>query len=339
MNPRLTCGIAVPVDVVFTWVNGADPAWRADFERWVTVRPTDIGPDACHPARYRDNGELRFALRSVWRYARWVRHIHVVSAGHTPAWLRADDERIRLVSHEQICGPTDLPTFNSHAIEARLHHTPGLAEHFIYLNDDVFFAQTQPSTNYFDATGTPLVPIAPRSVPRRIEAHSASCDHGAANGIRLIESDLGQAPHLRPRHGPLPQRRSHLFELESRFRPELMATAATRFRSSADISLPTFLAPMHGLITGRTRCSPARVDELNVDDADLVARLVALGPDTAYDAFCLNDTERVTLGPDGTRCITTTFLHQRFVEPAPWEIRPSDVATSDPGCGVRTEIG
>lgn len=34
---------------------------------------------------------------------------------------------------------THLPTYSSPAIESHLHRIPGLADHFIYLNDDVMF--------------------------------------------------------------------------------------------------------------------------------------------------------------------------------------------------------
>ena len=40
-----------------------------------------------------------------------------------------------------------LPTHNSHAVESQLHHIPGIAEHFLYSNDDMFF-------------GRPLQPVA-----------------------------------------------------------------------------------------------------------------------------------------------------------------------------------
>jgi hypothetical protein len=81
---------------------------------------------------------------------------------------------------------------------------------------------------------------------------------------------------------------------------------------------------MFGLATGRAGVSPSTVAEINVDDADLPARLAALGPDTSDDSFCLNDTERVMPGPDGPRGLVTTFLRRRFPTPAPWELDADD---------------
>jgi len=262
---------------VFTWVDGADSLWRVDYDQWNTAVPSEMGNDARDPARYRDNGELRFALRSIRSFAPWVRRIHLVTAGHAPRWLRVDAHGIRVVPHCRIFAARDLPTFNSHAIEARLHHIPGLAEHFIYFNDDVFLARHQPPANFFDDAGIARVPMTPCARHRTGGWTDASCDRSARNGIQLIEHDIGTCPSCRPCHGPFPQRRSHLFELEARFGPQLAATASNRFRAPNDVSLPSFLAPMHGLATGKVRRSPAHVEEINVDDTTLIERLRTLG--------------------------------------------------------------
>ena len=56
-----------------------------------------------------------------------------------PTWLDTSSPKFRLVTHAQIFpNATDLPTFNSNAIEAHLHKIPGLAECFLYMNDGSF---------------------------------------------------------------------------------------------------------------------------------------------------------------------------------------------------------
>lgn len=39
--------------------------------------------------RYRDNQELRYSLRSIYRYAPWVRRIYIVTNGQVPNWCPA----------------------------------------------------------------------------------------------------------------------------------------------------------------------------------------------------------------------------------------------------------
>ena len=78
-------------------------------------------------------------------FAPWVGRIFVVvaSPSQVPAWLNASHERIRIIYHEQIFdrASTQLPTFNSLAIETVLHRIDGLSNLFMYFNNDVFLGR------------------------------------------------------------------------------------------------------------------------------------------------------------------------------------------------------
>ena len=52
--------------------------------------------------RYRDNQELRYSLRSLYKYAPWIRHIYIVTNGQIPHWLNLDHPRISVVTHADI---------------------------------------------------------------------------------------------------------------------------------------------------------------------------------------------------------------------------------------------
>ena len=93
-------------------------------------------------ARFADHDELRFSLRSLEQFAPWINHVWIVTADQRPRWLTPDHPWVSVVSHRDIFpDPDALPTFNSHAIEACLHRIPGLAEHFLYLNDDMLLGR------------------------------------------------------------------------------------------------------------------------------------------------------------------------------------------------------
>lgn len=88
--------------------------------------------------RYRDNDELRYSLRSLFKYAPWIRRIHLVTNGQVPYWLDISHPRINVVTHAEIFpNPDHLPVFSSPAIEVHLHRIPGLSRRFVYFNDDV----------------------------------------------------------------------------------------------------------------------------------------------------------------------------------------------------------
>ena len=97
------------------------------------------GDDPASSNRFRDNNELRYSMRSIEKYAPWVRKIHVLTNGQVPNWLNIEHPRIHLVTHADIFpNSSHLPVFSSPAIEAHLHRIPGLSNRFIYFNDDVF---------------------------------------------------------------------------------------------------------------------------------------------------------------------------------------------------------
>lgn len=96
--------------------------------------------------RFRDWGTLRFWFRAAELYAPWVRRIHFVTWGHLPPWLNVDHPKLHVVNHRDYIPAKYLPTFNSHTIELNLHRIPGLAEQFVYFNDDMFLnAPVKPS--------------------------------------------------------------------------------------------------------------------------------------------------------------------------------------------------
>ncbi|ETI53015.1 hypothetical protein F443_03984 [Phytophthora nicotianae P1569] len=144
-----------PIDVVYTWVNGTDPRWKKEKEFWhkhwiasLTGQPLPVWgqeadvkgkDDSNSDNRFRDNEELRYSLRSLEKYAPWVRHIYVVTDGQIPSWLDIESPKLSIVKHRDIfANKSHLPVFSSPAIEWNLDNIPGLSDMFLYFNDDVF---------------------------------------------------------------------------------------------------------------------------------------------------------------------------------------------------------
>lgn len=135
-----------PIDIVVPWVDGNDPAWRAVRSEY---RP-DSNSDG-NDSRYREWGLFHYWFRSIEMYAPWVRTVHLITWGHLPPWLNTDHPKLHIVRHEDYIPAEYLPTFSSHVIELNMHRIPGLAEHFIYFNDDVYLnAPTTPADFFVD---------------------------------------------------------------------------------------------------------------------------------------------------------------------------------------------
>lgn len=129
--------------------------WR---KRTLTCLPTGRWtPKQRGECRFVENDELRYSLRSAERYAPWIRRIYILTDDQTPAWLDTSNPRVRVVSHREIMPAEILPVFNSCTIELFLPRIPGLAEHFLYANDDMFFSRPVDPGFFFDEGGRPVV--------------------------------------------------------------------------------------------------------------------------------------------------------------------------------------
>lgn len=124
------------IDFVIPWVDGSDPIWQNKKNKYVSLEKAsgqDIGEE-----RYRDWGILHYWFRSIEKNAPWVRHIYLITDHQIPTFLNINHSKLKLVSHEDYIPEEYLPTFSSRTIELNLHRIPGLSEHFVYFNDDVF---------------------------------------------------------------------------------------------------------------------------------------------------------------------------------------------------------
>merc|ERR1712118_313265 len=53
--------------------------------------------------------------------------------------------------------PRDCPTYNTHACQSVVHLVPGLAEHFVNLDDDCMIIKTVRPSDFFTSNGEPLI--------------------------------------------------------------------------------------------------------------------------------------------------------------------------------------
>lgn len=107
----------VPVDVVYTWVNGSDEKFVQSLMDAKQLQE-DHSSLAILRNRFYDWQTLKFSIRSVFKFAPWVRNIYIVTNGQIPSWLNTSYPLIKIVTHEEIFdNPQHLPTFNSEAIE------------------------------------------------------------------------------------------------------------------------------------------------------------------------------------------------------------------------------
>lgn len=304
--------VTFPIDVVYTWVDASDPAWQ---EQLASSRDDDATSHASarSASRFTNRDELRYSLRSIAAYASWVRRIHIVTNGQVPEWLALDHPQVRVVRHDEIFPEaSDLPTFNSHAIEANLHRIPGLAQHYLYFNDDVFLARPLRPEHFFTANG--LLRYFPSLVPVDPGRASAAADlpiiSAFKNGRAIIEDRFGRRPMTRPRHTPHPQRGDVLRDIDSACPDEIRHTSAARFRSPGDVSVASQLQAYWAAATGRGVPAETRYEFIDVGDPGIDRRIASMLVRADLDCYCLNetDTPEPAVAEERVRRVLTSLL-------------------------------
>ncbi len=156
-----------PIDLVYAWCDDADPKWRA--KREATAARFGVTFDAVHngACRYRGGDMLRYSLRSVARFAPWVRNVFVVMDDDqsVPDWPELKENRIKVVRHSEIMPREILPCFSSGVIEHHIARIPGLADRYLYANDDTLFWEETPSSFFFARDGYPYFRYGARRKP------------------------------------------------------------------------------------------------------------------------------------------------------------------------------
>jgi hypothetical protein len=250
---------APAVDLVYTWVNAADTALHAERSRYAAAEVKADFQYRAGQARFQDHGELRYSLRSVERYLPFVRKIFIAHAGAAPSWLARGRDDLVCVPQEEIVPSPYWPTFQSDVVEAFLYRIPGLAEHYVYANDDSFFARAHVHGDFFDDQGRAIVGrdwrIAGTNrsiglVYRAIETNTARAVRRHLNAAavrapappprwrsRLRLGLLGALPINAINHVAQPFRKSIWQGFHRTFRAEMEDLCRRRFRSSRGLAV------------------------------------------------------------------------------------------------------
>lgn len=309
--------VTFDVDVVYTWVDGGDPDWLAalDERRGISA---ELSSSSAGRARFESRDELRYSMRSVHLFAPWVRRIHLVTAGQVPDWLDPSDERINLVDHRDILPAEVLPTFNSHAIETALHRIDGLAEHFVYFNDDMLLARPLPAERFFDGSGRFAVFTAEHLVGDPAPAGRPAYVTAALHNRSLLRDAFGKTLTHHLAHAPYPLTVSAVRRTVEQFGQDIERTERSPFRTADDVSTLSSLVPHHALLTGAAYAD--RIDSMFVD---LSSTNVSFQFDKLLqrerETMCFGDHEDYAFDVREVDRLLADFLARYFPIKAPWE--------------------
>ncbi|GAA4968803.1 stealth family protein [Streptomyces hyderabadensis] len=310
--------IAFPVDAVYTWVDGNDPAWK---RRKAQAKGEVYHAESASDARFISRDELRYSIRSLHLFAPWIRNIYVVTDDQVPQWMREDVPGARIATHREIFrNPGDLPTFNSHSIESQLHHIEGLAEHFLYFNDDMFIGRPVAPHAFFTPSGTARYFPSRNRIPQGPVAETDTpVDAACKNNRALLHERFGKVITQPMEHIPYALRRSAMEEAELEFPEAWARTSASRFRAMTDLSPTSSFALYYAALTGRAQPGSMPFTYIQLAVPDLADRLQRLLDGRDRDSFCLNDAFSTPEDTEAQQELLDDFFTSYFPTPSPFE--------------------
>ncbi|WP_159605364.1 stealth family protein [Agromyces humi] len=329
MFAPLASDVDFDIDMVFSWVDGSSDEFVR--ERAKRMQSYVVGEGDDSEARYRQIDELKYALRSVYLFAPWVRRIFIATDSPAPAWL-AKHPKVTLVRSEEMFADTSvLPTHNSHAVESQLHHIDGLAEHFLYSNDDMFFGRAVSPSLFFSPGGiTKFVEASTRIGLGDTHPGRSGFENAARVNRALLRERFGKVTTRHLEHCAAPLRKSVMADLEAAFPEEFRRTAASRFRSATDISVTNSLYHYYALLTGRAVVqTDAKVKYVETTLRKALPAMKQLLKRRDHDMFCLNDGSFPEISVEQRTAAVIDFLDRYFPFPAPWE-KAADAAADVP---------
>lgn len=301
-----------PIDLVYTWVDGDDPLWEKKKNKYSSNRNTI--DDA---TRYTSIDELKYSLRSVYKYANWVNKIYiVVDDDQKPKWLNTNHPKIQLVKHSEIFpDKSHLPTFNSHAIECHLHRIPNLTEHFIYMNDDVFFGKyiskrdfyKNNKMNYFKG-GNCIYDD--NMINNLIDGQYNGYYRAWNKTQKLVKENITKIISCQ-HHGGIILKKSNFQDVKQMFPREFAETSSSRFRSNDDI-VPNGLAYQYGLNRNNYRINTQIDTKIVNSNSNYINSNLQSILYNKPDFFCINNVNRYNKK-------IIDFLENYYSEKSPYE--------------------
>ena len=229
------------IDMVYLWCDGNDPAFKARKDECMGITHASSAENVSGTVRFFDNDELKYALRSLEKFAPWINHVYIVTDRQVPKWLNIKYDKVTIVDHSEIMPTECIPCFNSATIEQFLPFIPNLNEKFLYSNDDMFFgARVEPEDFYVGER--PIVRLEKRSCAMKLKRAIArmlgtydkkgySYNGTILNSVDLLERDYGKGEVYSAHHNIDSYTKSTFKATLKRFEKEFKECEAFRFRS------------------------------------------------------------------------------------------------------------
>ena len=197
----------------------------------------------------RDDGIIKYQLRSVVKYAPWINIIYIFAdpVERPPEWLSEFQGRVILVNRCErfIGGDQNCPTQNTFAVYANLHTIQGLSERYIVCDDDVIFTSFMHIKRFFTDENKIVMGLGSKSRPIYPETSTV----GDIKYVTELETELNKgAKYALPTklpsmseaymHAPWPCLKSVVYQMQRDYQEwfEFISSHRVRFCFESDTS-------------------------------------------------------------------------------------------------------
>lgn len=291
------------IDAVITWVDGSDPVLakkRAEYGGPTSFKEDDVAGKT----RFASVGEIYWCVASIRKFAPFIRKIFIVTDGQDPH-IPEGNIPVEIIDHKQIFKGYEqyLPVFNSISIETMTWRIPGLAEHYVELNDDFLICAPLTPEDFFTPEGNPVCYCSRLSIPftkftRAIKPSENGHRKVTFKGTQLKGALLGGARWVfyKLDHTPRPLLRS-FFEKWFAEHPEQMErNISYRFRDPEQYSCQE----LHYVVlhkTGGTELRPVKGPLFYLEPKkkkDYVKKKMALHLKKNFRFCCFNSLDKAS---------------------------------------------
>ena len=308
------------IDLVYLWVDGNDPKWQAKRNAFLE-RKVENSLSSFN-GRYVNNDELKYSLRSVERYAPWIRKIFIVTDDQTPEWLDIENPKIKIIDHKEILPAESLPCFNSNVLEHFLCKISNLSEYFILSNDDTFFNKIVSPTTFFGKDGYPIIRLTRKPFRRFrwflreqiFKKPHKLYSKALFNAAELVKQKFGFFYNGLPHHNIDSYLKSDCIRVaEQIFKNEIDHTKMNHIRNANDIQRIVYSYVALAEKRGHLRyVSNDESLHIHIQKDRHFEKLKKFNP----TFFCMNDTE---YADDNDRMKLKVWLSTRFPEKSEFE--------------------
>lgn len=267
------------IDYVVPMVFPQDKRWHNELNRVLQYKES-----ATNAIRYRSWGTEELLVRCIRKNLPWIRTIHIILSGSSQVQEWMDNPQIRIVFHRDFMPADILPTYNSRAIEMYLHRIPGLADCFLYGNDDMFPLSPMQESDFF-RDGLPCLCWKKKKYNADKSFHRA-----CMNGLNFVAAEFGRhydTEWMHIGHNVVPMLRSTCEMFWQRW-PKRMRESVTRFRLPQNYN--QYIYSWWQILSGQyVEYEPVR-SYISIDNQvnEIVAAIR-----TAGGLLCINDSEAV----------------------------------------------